>query len=80
MFAKGPMPGLTPKADALEYWPGATCVKRYGAGLTYYAIHDAHGAQIATGGSASKAWENALAAGVRRRATDGAASDGGANK
>lgn len=61
MLAKG-WGGATPRADGLELWPGAVCRRRETFG---YAVHW-NGQQIASGGSAGKAWEGAVRLGLRR--------------
>lgn len=58
MFAKGLMPGYSPKAEALELHPGAYCEKRHAAGIgvTGYVVFDAKGRALASAGSAKDAW------------------------
>ena len=62
MFAKGPMPGATPKADALRLLPaGTTCKRVSGFGMTAYSVQLPSGQQIGAAGNASQAWGKALA-------------------
>ncbi|WP_157645474.1 hypothetical protein [Burkholderia ubonensis] len=60
MFAKGPMPGATPKEDALKVLPaGTTCQRMTGMGITGYVISLPDGKQIASAGNAGQAWQKA---------------------
>lgn len=60
MFAKGPMPGATPKKDALDVLPvGTTCTRVHAAGMVGYSVKLPSGRQIGAGGSASVAWSKA---------------------
>jgi hypothetical protein len=60
MFAKGPMPGATPKADALKVWPGATChYKEALGGIRGYVVYAADGKAIASAANAQEAWRKA---------------------
>jgi hypothetical protein len=54
MFARGPQPGATPKADALKYYPLAYC-QQWAMG---YVILDGANANkpLAFGPTAMKAW------------------------
>jgi hypothetical protein len=56
MFARGPQPGATPKADALKHYPQARA-KRWAMG---WVIVDGanHDKPISHGRSAMKAWWN----------------------
>ena len=65
VFAKGPIPGETPKADALDVHPGAVCKRvsvgyANGVSITGYVIYLSNGKAIASAGSAPAAWRNAL--------------------
>lgn len=61
MFAKGPMPGATPKEDALKVLPAGTrCERMSGMGITGYVITLPDGKQIASAGNAGQAWTKAL--------------------
>lgn len=58
MFAKGPMPGATPKADAMALLPpGTKCVRYHEKNC--YVILLPNGRSIADGNNANKAWEGA---------------------
>jgi hypothetical protein len=60
MFAKGPMPGATPKDEALLLLPaGTTCRRMSGGGITGYIVELADGTQIASAGNAGQAWRAA---------------------
>lgn len=60
MFAKGPMPGATPRQDALALLPAGTTCKRMSAmGITGYVVQLPDGRQIASGGNAGQAWSDA---------------------
>lgn len=60
MFAKGPMPGATPKEDALKLLPkGTTCQRVSGMGLTGYVVMLPSGKQIGAAGTAGQAWRQA---------------------
>jgi Mg-chelatase subunit ChlD len=60
MFAKGPMPGGTPKEDALKLLPeGTTCQRMTGMGITGYVVLLPDGRDIASAGNAGKAWRQA---------------------
>lgn len=56
MFAKGPMPGATPKADAQAMIPELKC--RYEPELGRYVVTDA-GKFFCEGMTAKQAWEEA---------------------
>ena len=59
-WAKGPMPGSTPKADALKRHPGATCKREYYVhDITAYVVRGTNGKIIAAGQNAQIAWEKA---------------------
>lgn len=60
MFAKGPMPGQTPKADALQRLPGAKCHRVEAMGIRGCVIELSDGKRIASAGNAPKAWEAAI--------------------
>ncbi len=59
MFAKGPPPGYTPKANALQRLPGATCRAREAMGIRGYVVTLADGRDIASAGNAAQAWSKA---------------------
>lgn len=60
MFAKGPVPGLTPRQDALELLPvGKRCTKVTRMGITGYMVELPSGQSIASAGNAQQAWEKA---------------------
>lgn len=58
MFAKGPMPGSTPKKDALELLPEGTRCIRF-VEKNCYVIVLPEGRSIADGANSQKAWEAA---------------------
>lgn len=65
MFAKGPMPGATPKADALKVHPKAYCERVVGLDfgtnrpVRGYAVKLPGGITLATAGNAQDAWRKA---------------------
>jgi hypothetical protein len=60
MFAKGPMPGATPKEDALKVLPeGTRCERVTGMGITGYVVTLPDGKTIASAGNAGQAWRKA---------------------
>lgn len=60
MFAKGPQPGATPKADALRLLPeGTKCSRREGLGIVGYVVTLPNGNAVASAGTASQAWSKA---------------------
>lgn len=65
MFAKGPMPGATPKADALEIHPKAYCERVVGLdfgtnrAVRGYAVKLPGAITLATAGNAQEAWRKA---------------------
>lgn len=60
MFAKGPMPGATPKEDALKVLPaGTTCRRMSRMGITGFVVSLPDGRQIASAGTAGQAWRSA---------------------
>lgn len=60
MFAKGPMPGATPKQDAMALLPKGTRCRRVEAmGIRGCVIELPDGRSIASAGNAPKAWDNA---------------------
>ena len=62
MFAKGPMPGATPKENALRLLPaGTVCRAREAMGIRGYVVSLPNGKAIASAGNASGAWEKAEA-------------------
>jgi hypothetical protein len=58
MFAKGPMPGYSPKAEVLAHFPDAKCSRFHASGITGYVVKLPNGKQIGTGGSSAQAWKN----------------------
>ena len=69
MFAKGPTPGATPKADFLKTWPGATCARtHYENGMSAYVVSLADGTFVAGRGTSAQAWVEAYAVMQRRAA------------
>ena len=61
MFAKGPMPGATPRDDFLVKYPGATCKKECLAyGMVGFTVYLADGTLVITRGNPKQAWEEAL--------------------
>jgi hypothetical protein len=60
MFAKGPMPGYSPREEVLKLAPKAQCQRRCAIGITGYVVSIA-GKGIASAASAREAWEKALA-------------------
>ena len=67
MWAKGPMPGYSPRSEALAFIPRAVCVKKHAAhGIVGYvvyrskedSIYDCNA--ISSAGNARDAWEKAL--------------------
>lgn len=63
MFAKGPMPGYSPKDEALKLCPTAVCRKKHCFfNIVGYVIYDKEGgAAVSSARSAKGAWEKALA-------------------
>lgn len=62
MWAKGPMPGGTPKADALKSLPtGTTCKRIHAAGMVGYSVQLPDGRQVGAAGNAGQAWGKAQA-------------------
>lgn len=60
MFAKGPMPGETPKEEALKLLPAGTeCKKVTRMGITGFVVILPDGKNVASSGNASQAWERA---------------------
>lgn len=60
MFQKGPMPGATPKQDALAILPkGARCQQVTATGITGYVVSLPDGRQFASAGNAGQAWSKA---------------------
>jgi hypothetical protein len=52
------MPGHSPKAEVLVRFPGAVCKRVHStAGITGYVIRLPGGKQIASGGTAARAWD-----------------------
>lgn len=67
MWAKGPMPGFSPKTELLAFVPTAVCRKKYAmCNITGYLVYptkeDAKNDKNAMGvaASAKDAWEHAL--------------------
>lgn len=60
MFAKGPMPGATPKQEALALLPSGTyCQQASAMGIAGYVVILPDGRKIASAGNASQAWDKA---------------------
>jgi hypothetical protein len=60
MFAKGPQPGATPKADAMKLLPAGTeCKRTSGFGMSGWAVFLPDGRRIGSAGNASGAWSKA---------------------
>lgn len=60
MFAKGPMPGATPKQEALALLPAGTrCRQTEAMGIIGYVVVLPDGHQIVSAGNASEAWRKA---------------------
>lgn len=60
MFQKGPMPGATPKQDALTILPkGTRCQQVTAMGIKGYVVALPDGRQIASAGNAGQAWSKA---------------------
>ncbi|KWU23425.1 hypothetical protein AS149_37180 [Burkholderia cenocepacia] len=71
MFAKGPMPGATPRSDFLARYPGATCKKEHLAyGMVGFTVYLADGTLVITRGNPKQAWEEALSKLLRREYDD----------
>jgi len=57
MFARGPMPGATPKAEALEVMPtGTYCEQVSSHGMIFYCVYLPDNILYETGGNAQIAW------------------------
>lgn len=60
MFAKGPIPGATPRQDALALLPkGTRCQQASAMGISGYVVTLPDGRNIASAGNASQAWDKA---------------------
>lgn len=60
MFAKGPIPGATPKQAAVLLLPtGTRCSATTSLGITGYVVTLPDGRRIASAGNAQQAWEQA---------------------
>lgn len=59
MLAKGPMPGFSPKSEALALEPGATCIRLSHGSLRWYEVSN-DTRIIGRGSNSIKAWEDAL--------------------
>lgn len=57
MFARGPQPGATPKADALKHYPDAWAYE-WADGWVIYNTRRSAKQAIAYGKTASQAWRN----------------------
>lgn len=69
MFAKGPMPGTTPKRDAMRHLPdGVYCRRSEAMGITGYVVYLPDGTPIVSAGSAQQAWQKAETWGQRHLA------------
>ena len=67
MWAKGPMPGFSPKTELLAFVPTAVCQKKYAmCNITGYLVYptkeDAKNDKnaMSSAGNAKDAWEKAL--------------------
>ena len=58
MFARGPTPGASWKAEALKVHPHAYCQRRTGMGITGYVVYVGQNA-LCSAGSATEAWRKA---------------------
>lgn len=68
MWAKGPLPGATPKADAMALLPpGTSCKRIHAAGMVGYSVQLPGGRQVGSGPSANVAWSNAQSWAERTR-------------
>ena len=68
MWAKGPAPGGTPKADAMKLLPAGTkCVRIQAAGMVGFSVQLPSGQQVGSGGNAGVAWGNAQSWAERNR-------------
>lgn len=60
MWAKGPMPGATPRDDAMVLLPeGTTCKLVHAMGIRGYVVTLPDGKAVGSGGNAGVAWGNA---------------------
>jgi len=70
MFAKGPTPGATPKANALSVLPAGTACNRVMAmGITGYVVKLPSGKVIGSAGNPGKAWDAAYSWAIRNPLT-----------
>lgn len=62
MWAKGPMPGYSPKKIFLKFYPDAVCQRVTGWGLTGYVVYLSRDAEKGISGAATakEAWDLAL--------------------
>lgn len=75
MWAKGPMPGATPKDDALAVLPAGThCSLMHALGIRGYVVRLPDGKAIGSGGNASIAWGQAQSWAERQAANVSQAS------
>jgi len=57
MFAKGPLPGWSPKTECLKALPNTVCRKKIALNIKGFIIYNEE-EPIAVGSSAKLAWEN----------------------
>lgn len=74
MFAKGPMPGATPKADALKHYPSARA-HEWADGWVIYCGEQVN-RPIGFGKTAMLAWRNVTLPAIRTNLNNTAASGG----
>jgi hypothetical protein len=61
MFARGPFPGASYKAEPLKLLPrGTRCYRHARSGITGFAVDMPDGRQVGAGGTPGVAWRNAL--------------------
>lgn len=70
MFAKGPLPGSTPKAEALKVHPRAYCERREALGIRGYVVYIG-GQALCSAGTAAEAWRKAASRKPKRHRGDG---------
>jgi hypothetical protein len=68
MFAQDPMPGATPKQDALQWFPTEThCRQPSTVGITGCVVAPPVGRHIASAANAAEAWRKGEASVLRER-------------
>ena len=62
MWAKGPMPGYSPKSELLKLIPTAVCEAKVSVAelMGYVVYHSRGGVAISSAGNARDAWDKAL--------------------